>query len=79
MLRTNGTLGVAQNSPYWMPLVAKLAALLATARSHWATNWQPAAVAMPCTRAITGTGSLRMDSITFVQRSNSRWYQTCSG
>ena len=40
------------------------AAREATARSHCATSWQPAAVAMPCTRAITGTGRRRRLSIT---------------
>jgi hypothetical protein len=30
-----------------MPLAAKRASLEATARSHIATSWQPAAVAMP--------------------------------
>jgi hypothetical protein len=57
MLRTSGTLGVAQNRPASMPLTPKRAVLTATARSHCATSWQPAAVARPWTRAITGTGS----------------------
>ena len=35
---------------------AKRALSEATARSHIDTSWQPAAVAMPCTRAITGCG-----------------------
>ena len=39
-----------------MPLVAKVALSAATARSQVATSWQPAAVAMPCTLAITGWG-----------------------
>ena len=38
------------------PLTAKRALVAATARSHIATSWQPAAVAMPCTFATTGTG-----------------------
>jgi hypothetical protein len=42
----------------------------ATARSQAATTWQPAAVAMPCTRAITGCGSDCIVSITRLQRSN---------
>jgi len=49
---------VLQKSPTLMPLTAKRESLAATARSHIATSWQPAAVAMPCTRAITGTGRL---------------------
>ncbi len=40
-----------------MPEVANLAAREATARSQLATNWQPAAVAVPCTAAMTGCGS----------------------
>ena len=55
-LRDNATLGVAQNSPRLTPLTAKRASDAATARSHIATSWQPAAVAMPCTWATTGTG-----------------------
>ncbi len=56
-----------------MPLVAKRAALPATARSHCATSWQPAAVAMPCTRAITGTGRRWMASITRLHCAKSFW------
>ena len=62
-----------------MPLVAKVALSAATARSHCATSWQPAAVAIPCTRAITGTGSLWMDSITRLHWANSCWYHARSG
>jgi hypothetical protein len=54
-LRLSATLGVLQNRPRLTPLTAKRASRAATARSHMATSWQPAAVAMPCTRAITGT------------------------
>ena len=39
------------------PGVANLASEDATARSHDATSWHPAAVAIPCTFAITGCGS----------------------
>jgi hypothetical protein len=35
---------------------ANFAVSAATARSHIDTSWQPAAVARPCTRAITGCG-----------------------
>ena len=38
------------------PGVAKRASSDAIARSHAATSWQPAAVATPCTLAITGCG-----------------------
>src|SRR2546429_2879836 len=62
-LRDSGTLGVEQKRPRLTPLTANLAALEATARSHCATSWQPAAVAIPCTRAITGTGRRRSVSI----------------
>src|SRR3981189_412443 len=55
-LRPTGTEGVPQNRPLLMPEVAKLASVDATARSQAATSWQPAAVAMACTLAITGRG-----------------------
>ena len=73
MLRSSGTLGVEQNRPKLTPLTAKLASVDATARSHCATSWQPAAVAMPCTRAITGTGSFWMASIMRLHCANSCW------
>ena len=72
-LRSSGTLGVEQNRPRLTPLTANLASVDATARSHCATSWQPAAVAMPCTRAITGTGSCWIDSITRLHCANSFW------
>ena len=49
------TIGVEQNKPIFTPGVAKAAVLLAYARSQLATNWQPAAVAVPLTSAITGS------------------------
>ena len=61
--RDRATLGVEQNSPKLTPLTAKRASREATARSHIATSWQPAAVAMPWTRAITGTGRRWIESI----------------
>src|SRR2546429_1530778 len=70
-LRDSGTLGVEQKRPRLTPLTANLAALEATARSHCATSWQPAAVAIPCTRAITGTGRRRSVSIMRVHCANS--------
>ncbi|MCY1312884.1 hypothetical protein D9M70_633530 [compost metagenome] len=73
MLRESATPGVAQNRPTSMPFTPKLALSLATARSHCATSWQPAAVARPCTRAITGTSSWRMASIRREHRANSAW------
>ena len=54
--RLTGTAGVEQNRPTLMPEVAKRALSAATARSQEATSWQPAAVAMPCTRAMTTWG-----------------------
>ena len=62
-LRDSATIGVEQNSPMSTPGVANAAASEATARSQLATSWQPAAVAMPCTRAITGCGRRVMLSI----------------
>ena len=56
--RCTGTIGVEQNSPMLTPGVANRASSDATARSHAATSWQPAAVATPCTFAITGCGHL---------------------
>ena len=55
-LRDSATIGVEQNRPMSTPGVAKLRRGRATARSQLATSWQPAAVAMPCTAAITGWG-----------------------
>ena len=55
------------------PGVAKRASSDATARSHAATSWQPAAVATPCTLAITGCGIVcsRVISSTQVAKSSS--------
>jgi hypothetical protein len=55
-LRDSATIGVEQNSPIFTPGVAKRAVSAAIARSQLATSWQPAAVAMPWTSAITGLG-----------------------
>ena len=55
-LRDSATMGVEQNRPISTPGVAKRAEVEATARSQLATSWQPAAVAMPWTSAITGLG-----------------------
>ena len=46
MLRESGTAGVEQKRPRFTPETAKRAFSEATARSHWATSWQPAAVAI---------------------------------
>ena len=72
-LRDSATLGVEQNSPRLTPLTANFASREATAKSHIATNWQPAAVAIPCTRAITGTGRVWMRIIMRPHCSNKRW------
>ena len=58
--RASATAGVEQKRPMCTPGVAKRALSLATARSHVATSWQPAAVAMPSTSAIVGTASPAM-------------------
>ena len=55
--RTSSTIGVEQNRPMLTPGVAKVEASDASARSQAATSWQPAAVAMPSTCAITGLRS----------------------
>ena len=57
-LRDSATIGVEQNSPILTPGVANLAVSAATARSQLATSWQPAAVAVAWTAAITGCGSV---------------------
>ena len=44
--RTRGTIGVVQKSPILTPGVENVAPSAATARSHAATSWQPAAAAM---------------------------------
>jgi hypothetical protein len=62
---------VEQNSPIFTPGVANHAVSDATARSHDATSWQPAAVAGPCTLAITGWASSWIASIVSVQAPNS--------
>ena len=64
-LRPSETDGVPQKRPLLMPEVAKVAVLEATAFQTWAvleatarsqaaTSWQPAAVAIAWTLAITG-------------------------
>ena len=63
-------MGVVQNRPIFTPGVANVASSAATARSQDATSWHPAAVATPCTRAITGWGSFLNPSITRVQSAN---------
>ena len=60
-LRDSATMGVEQKRPMLTPGVANLAVSDATARSQVATSWQPAAVAMPSTAAITGFGQRRSD------------------
>ncbi len=62
-LRARATPGVMQNRPTLIPEVPKRASLEARARSLVATSWQPAAVAMPWTRAMTGCGSRVMVTI----------------
>ena len=58
----------AEEARFATPGVAKRASLAATARSQLATSWQPAAVAMPWTRAITGLGRRVRASISSLQR-----------
>ena len=63
-LRDSATIGVEQNSPILTPGVANLAACEATARSQLATSWQPAAVAVAWTAAMTGCGRVTICCIT---------------
>ena len=70
-LRDSATAGVEQNSPTLIPDTANRALAAATAMSQDATSWQPAAVAIPCTRAMTGTGSAARLCITRLQVANS--------
>ena len=74
-LRPTETDGVPQNRPLLMPEVAKVASLEATARSQAATSWQPAAVAMAWTLAITGWGRRRIDIIIAEQRVSRSWWK----
>ena len=67
-LRDSATIGVEQNSPILTPGVANFADCEATARSQLATNWQPAAVAVAWTAAITGCGSMTICCMTVLQR-----------
>src|SRR5580698_11324531 len=66
-LRDNATIGVEQNRPILTPGVANLALCEATARSQLATSWQPAAVAVAWTAAITGWGSVTTCCIMLLQ------------
>ena len=50
------------------PGVANFALCAATARSQVATSWQPAAVAVPCTAAMTGLGQATIACIMAEQR-----------
>ena len=68
--RESATAGVEQNNPILIPGVAKLASSAATIRSQVAANWQPAAVAIPCTSAITGNDSPRIICIACVHSAN---------
>ncbi len=71
-------MGVVQKSPIFTPGVAKAASSAAMARSQVATSWQPAAVAMPCTSAITGCGMDWIFCISSVQTSKMRRYSLMS-
>ena len=71
--RDTGTDGVEQKRPIFTPGVAKRVPSAATARSQAATSWHPAAVAIPCTFAITGCRRRWIVSIITVQTSKSSW------
>ena len=68
--RLTATMGVVQKSPILTPGVAKEASSEAIAMSQVATNWHPAAVAIPCTWAITGCGIDWILCMSSVQTSN---------
>ena len=76
--RVSATIGVVQNRPIFTPGVAKRASAAATARSHEATSWQPAAVAIPCTSAMTGCGIDWIVSMTSAQVEKSCWKNASS-
>ena len=59
------TIGVEQNKPIFTPGVIKAACSDATAKSQLATNWHPAAAAIPQTSAITGWGKFMIVCIKF--------------
>src|ERR1700674_1163067 len=61
-------MGVEQKRPMLTPGVANFAAVAASARSQVATSWQPAAVAVPCTAAMTGLGQATIACIMAEQR-----------
>jgi len=68
--RVNATIGVEQKRPRLTPGVAKRASSAASARSQVATSWQPAAVATPCTSAMTGLGKRTIASIRSLHSAN---------
>src|SRR5882724_5279642 len=78
-LRATPTPGVVQKIPLLIPGSANCATSLATARSHMATSWQPAATATPCTRAITGWGRRTSESIISLHCSKSAFCQDLPG
>ncbi len=68
--RVRATIGVEQKSPIFTPFTPKRVPWAATAMSQEATSWQPAAVAMPWTSAITGWGRAGIACMTAAQREN---------
>jgi hypothetical protein len=56
-------MGVEQKRPRFTPGVANLEELEEMAKSQLATSWQPAAVAIPLTSAITGLGQFTINCI----------------
>ncbi len=71
-------MGVEQNRPMLTPGVAKRAVSAATARSAEATSWQPAAVAMPWTWAMTGFGQVD-DALHQAGAQGEDGFVSCSG
>ena len=77
--RDRATIGVEQKRPIFTPGVPNRASSAARARSQVATSWQPAAVAMPWTLAITGCRSRVIASIICEQVSKVRLRKSGSG
>jgi hypothetical protein len=77
--RESATAGVEQNRPSVMPDTANVARVDPMARSHWATSWQPAAVAIPSTSAMTYWGRRTSFSIRSLQLRKRRATSRASG
>ena len=66
--RVNATIGVEQNSPILTPGVQNPADRAAITMSQLAASCSPAALARPCTSAMTGFGKSTIDCMSCEQR-----------